>query len=106
MFQLYGSADQKAQLLDYLREKRLLLVMDNCEHILDGIEVLDEILGAAPCIKILATSRERLNVQGEWLLPRSWFAVPTERERSRRGNLQCHSIVRAERSSRRSRLPP
>jgi len=67
--QLYGSADQKGQVLDYLREKRLLLVMDNCEHILDGIEVLDEILAVAPGVKILATSRERLNLQGEWLFP-------------------------------------
>jgi len=67
--QFYGSTDQRAQLLDYLREKRLLLVMDNCEHILDGIELLDEILAVAPGIKILTTSLERLNLQGEWLFP-------------------------------------
>jgi predicted ATPase len=66
---LVGSADLKAQVLDYLREKRLLLVMDNCEHLLDGIEVLDEILATAPGVKILATSRERLNLHGEWLFP-------------------------------------
>jgi predicted ATPase/DNA-binding SARP family transcriptional activator/DNA-binding CsgD family transcriptional regulator len=66
---LSGSVDQKTQLLDYLREKRLLLVMDNCEHILDGIALLGEILAAAPGVKIVATSRERLNVQGEWLFP-------------------------------------
>ena len=76
MLQLYGSADQKAQVLDYLREKRLLLVMDNCEHILDGIEVLDEILAAAPSVKILATSRERLNLQGEWLFPVQGLPFP------------------------------
>jgi predicted ATPase/DNA-binding SARP family transcriptional activator/DNA-binding CsgD family transcriptional regulator len=68
-FEFYGSTDQKAQLLDYLHEKSLLLVMDNCEHILNGIEVLDEILATAPGVKILATSRERLNIQGEWLFP-------------------------------------
>lgn len=67
--QLVGSADLKAQVLDYLREKRLLLVMDNCEHLLDGIEVLDEILATAPGVKMLATSRERLNLHGEWLFP-------------------------------------
>ncbi len=74
--QFYGSADQKAQLLDYLREKRLLLVMDNCEHMLDGIEVLDEILAVAPGVKILATSRERLNLQGEWLFPVQGLPFP------------------------------
>jgi len=66
---LVGSADLKAQVLDYLREKRLLLVMDNCEHLLDGIVVLDEILATAPGVKILATSRERLNLHSEWLFP-------------------------------------
>lgn len=76
MLQLYGSTDQKAQVLDYLREKRLLLVMDNCEHILDGIEVLDEILATAPGVKILATSRERLNLQGEWLFPVQGLPFP------------------------------
>ena len=68
-FDFYGSTDQKTQLLDYLREKHLLLVVDNCEHILDGMALLDEILTTAPSVKILATSRERLNVQGEWLFP-------------------------------------
>jgi len=74
--QFYGSADQKAQLLDYLREKHLLLLMDNCEHVLDGIEVLDEILAVAPGVKILATSRERLNLQGEWLFPVQGLLFP------------------------------
>jgi len=74
--QLYGSADQKAQVLEYLREKRQLLVLDNCEHLLDGIEVLDEILAVAPGVKILATSRERLNLQGEWLLPVQGLPFP------------------------------
>jgi len=61
---LDGSADQKAQLLDALREKHLLLVMDNCEHVLDGMELLAEILAVAPGVNILATSRERLNLEG------------------------------------------
>ena len=74
--QFYGSADQKAHVLDYLREKRLLLVMDNCEHVLDGIELLDEILAIAPGVKILATSRERLNLQGEWLFPVQGLPFP------------------------------
>ncbi len=74
--QFYGSADQKAQLLDYLREKHLLLVMDNCEHVLDGMKLLAEILATAPAVKILATSRERLNLQGEWLFPVEGLPFP------------------------------
>jgi predicted ATPase/DNA-binding SARP family transcriptional activator len=65
----YGDIDQKQQMLNYLREKHLLLVLDNCEHVLEGMGLLAEIISAAPSVKILATSRERLNVQGEWLFP-------------------------------------
>ncbi len=73
---LDGSADQKAQLLDALREKHLLLVMDNCEHVLEGMELLAEILSVAPGVNILATSRERLNLQGEWLFPVQGLPFP------------------------------
>jgi predicted ATPase/DNA-binding CsgD family transcriptional regulator len=97
--QLYGSADQKAQLFDYLREKCLLLVMDNCEHILDGIEVLDEILAAAPGVKILATSRERLNLQGEWLFPVQGLLFP---ENESEASTESYSAIQLfEQSARR-----
>ena len=72
----YSGADQKQQVLDYLREKHLLLVLDNCEHVLEGMELLAEILATAPAVKILATSRERLNVQGEWLFPVDGLPFP------------------------------
>lgn len=57
----------KDQLLDYLREKHLLLVMDNFEHLIAGTPLVAEILRAAPNVKVLATSRERLNLSGETL---------------------------------------
>jgi predicted ATPase/tetratricopeptide (TPR) repeat protein len=71
-----GSLDQKTQVLDSLCEKHLLLVVDNCEHVLDGLGLLAEILATAPSVKILATSRERLNLQGEWLIPVQGLAFP------------------------------
>ena len=61
-----SGSDLKHQLLQYLREKALLLVLDNFEHLLDGAQVLTEILDAAPDVKLLVTSREALNMQGEW----------------------------------------
>ena len=61
-----SGSDLKHQLLQYLREKALLLVLDNFEHLLDGAELLTEILEAAPEVKLLVTSREALNLQGEW----------------------------------------
>ncbi len=56
---------QKAQLLEYLRPKRLLLVLDNFEHLLEGAGLVAEILQTAPGVKVLATSRIPLGLQGE-----------------------------------------
>lgn len=60
---------QKWQLFDTLHRKQLLLVMDNFEHMLESAPQLAELLVAAPRVKILATSRERLNITGEIIYP-------------------------------------
>jgi non-specific serine/threonine protein kinase len=55
-----------------LRERRMLLVLDNCEHLLDGcVRTVDAILRACPGVHVLATSREPLGVTGEvtWRVP-------------------------------------
>ncbi len=56
---------QKEQVLTYLGNKHLLLIMDNYEHLLPAAGLVTEILEAAPQVKILVTSRERLNIGGE-----------------------------------------
>jgi predicted ATPase len=59
-------------LVNHLRAKRTLLVMDNCEHLLDAVARLaDTFLNSCPHLRVLATSRESLNVEGElnWLVP-------------------------------------
>lgn len=61
-------ADPRTQLLSYLGDKQLLLVIDNFEHLLDGVDLIADILTAAPNVKVLATSRERLHVQWEWIV--------------------------------------
>ena len=66
-FTFYGGGEPQEQLLDYLQGKQLLLVMDNYEHLLDGVGLVSELLGKAPAVKVLATSRAGLNVQGEQL---------------------------------------
>jgi serine/threonine protein kinase len=55
------------QLHDYLANKRLLLILDNFEHLLAAADLLPPLLQAAPQVQVLATTRERLNVQGEQL---------------------------------------
>ncbi|MFB9909120.1 LuxR C-terminal-related transcriptional regulator [Allokutzneria oryzae] len=58
-----------AVLTDYLRDKQILLVLDNCEHLLDACSRLaGELLAVSAGLRILATSRQVLAVQGEHLL--------------------------------------
>ena len=67
-FQLETGGQQRSpeqQLLDYLREKQMLIVMDNFEHLLDGVDIAANILERAPDVQILATSRERLYLHEE-----------------------------------------
>lgn len=85
-FTFYRQVDLKQQLLDYLREKEMLLILDNFEHLLAGATLLTDILLAAPRVKIIVTSREVLDLHGEWLLPLAGMASP-QREVSERGTL-------------------
>jgi predicted ATPase len=55
------------QLLDYLGERSTLLVLDNFEHLVEGSGFLSEVIERAPHVELLTTSRERLNVQSEWV---------------------------------------
>ncbi|MBI3163854.1 MAG: tetratricopeptide repeat protein [Chloroflexi bacterium] len=64
----FTKGDAKKQLLNYLRQKELLLVMDNFEHLLDSSALLSDILKAAPDVRIFVTSRERLDIEGEWVV--------------------------------------
>ncbi|MFN2134373.1 MAG: AfsR/SARP family transcriptional regulator [Candidatus Promineifilaceae bacterium] len=66
-FTFYGSAEPRDQLLDFLSRKQMLLVIDNFEHLQGGAGLLSELLAHAPGVTLLATSRERLNLQEEWV---------------------------------------
>jgi predicted ATPase/DNA-binding XRE family transcriptional regulator len=60
-------------LLDHLRPKRLLLILDNCEHLIQACaELTDKVLRGCPHLSILATSREALDISGECI-----FKVPS-----------------------------
>ena len=71
-------ADPKTQLFSYLKQKQALLLADNLEHLLTepGIELLGELLGHAPKVKVLATSRESLGLQHEWVFEVLGLPVP------------------------------
>ena len=74
---LAGGLDDSARLLDALGDRPALLVLDNCEHVIDAAAGLAaKVLAACPRVTILATSREPLGVPGEQRLPVVPLAVP------------------------------
>ena len=77
-FQGASHADPKIQLFSYLKEKQVLLLTDNLEQLLTepGIELLSELLAYAPHVKLLATSRESLGLQDEWVVEVEGLSVP------------------------------
>lgn len=62
---LASNEDPKTRVLDYLRDKTILLVMDNFEHVVDGATFVQDILQVAPRVQILTSSRLKLNLMPE-----------------------------------------
>jgi predicted ATPase/DNA-binding SARP family transcriptional activator len=73
---LQGQPSPLEQLLAYLREREMLLVLDNFEQLLDGLDVLTRLLQHAPQLTLLVTSRERLALQAEWLFDLEGLSYP------------------------------
>lgn len=79
-FSFHDQRSPRTQLLDYLREKEILLILDNFEQFGATTDLLSEILQSAPRVKLLVTSRERLNLRWEWLLALEGLEFPTENQ--------------------------
>ncbi len=79
----YGPLDPKQQIVNYLREKEMLLVMDNFEHLTEAAPLTAEILQDAPRVKTLVTSRERLNLHGEYALEIGGLTFPKDKSTAR-----------------------
>ncbi len=65
---LSSGDDPLDQLTGYLKSRRILFVLDNFEHVTDGASIVSEILKTAPEVSVIATSRTKLNVEGETIL--------------------------------------
>ncbi len=84
--QALGVREQPARplletLKDALRSRKMLLVMDNCEHLVEAVVgLVDALLDSCPGLRVLATSRETLNAAGEvtWVVPS--LMVPDSRQ--------------------------
>jgi predicted ATPase len=73
----YSGSPARVQLLSYLRRRHMLLIIDNFEHLMPEVGLLVEILEQAPGVKLLVTSRERLNLRGEWVFEVEGMPVPS-----------------------------
>ncbi|MFG1697872.1 BTAD domain-containing putative transcriptional regulator [Nonomuraea sp. NPDC049309] len=72
-----GATDPVRRLVSALAEQELLLILDNCEHVIDETATLvRRLLSACPGLRILATSREPLGLTGEHLVPLTPLPVP------------------------------
>ena len=76
-FRFHGSLDPVRQLFVSLRNRKLILVMDNLEHLPEAGQFINELLSAAPRLKILATSRERLDLSAETVYSLRGLDYPT-----------------------------
>lgn len=63
-------------LCDALQSRQMLLVLDNCEHVLEAAPLIVQLLGRCPQVQVLATSRAALDVHGEQLFPLAPLALP------------------------------
>lgn len=81
-----GAASPAQQILTALAQRHLLLVIDNFEHLMDGVDLLLELLQAAPKVMLLVTTREQLNCQAEDLFELSGLAVPSAIDLAEAGN--------------------
>jgi len=73
------SSDATPNLINYLRDKRILLILDTCEHLVEAIAALaSRIFRETPQVHILATSRETLQVEGEQVYRLEPLACPPE----------------------------
>jgi predicted ATPase/DNA-binding SARP family transcriptional activator len=91
---LAARAAPAVQLVDFLRNQELLLVLDNYEHLLDGVGLLDQILRRCPHVKLLATSREPLGLAAEWRIDLAGMAFPDEHRAQTPATLLDYDAVR------------
>jgi predicted ATPase/DNA-binding CsgD family transcriptional regulator len=75
-----AATEPLALLLAYLRDKQLLLVVDNCEHLLSATaQLVNQVIKAAPGVRVIATSREPLTASGEQVVPVTPLELPPAR---------------------------
>ena len=89
-----AATEPQALLLGYLHDKELLLVVDNCEHLLGAAaQLVADVIRAAPGVRVIATSREPLSVSGEHVMPVAPLELPSADASEQLAHLQQNEAV-------------
>ncbi|MEZ4681014.1 MAG: tetratricopeptide repeat protein [Caldilineaceae bacterium] len=102
-FPVQGDAPLAKQLFQYLRNKTLLLVLDNFEQLLRAAPLLSDLLLAAPKVKLLVTSREGLGLQEAWFYPLAGLTMPGGAASPPRGQTEYDAALLFAQCARRAR---
>lgn len=92
---LAGKTSVQKQLLDYLQNQEMLLILDNFEHLGDeGVALVQAVVETAPDVQVMVTSREQLHLQAEWLVPMTGLTFTEKAEHPVGGNGQsrCDAV--------------
>lgn len=81
------------QLIEMISNKQLLLVLDNFEHLMGGVDLLVELLRRAPRVVLVVTSREGLNLQAEDRFELQGLAIPSSSDASARDDAAVRLFV-------------
>lgn len=93
-----GNQPPQEQLFNYLREKEMLLVLDNLDHLLKGNTLWTKMLRRAPNLVLLTTSRERLNLREEWVYEIGGLQYPQDEEDDK----PCSAVALFQQQARRA----
>jgi len=88
-----GQRPVRDMLIDYLREKHLLLVLDNYEQILSAAPLVADLLGACPDMKVVVTSREPLHLHGEHQFPVQPLDLPPSGYSAEQSRIEDYASV-------------
>ena len=95
-----GAGRREEQLLEFLAEREMLLVLDNFEQLVEGADFLCRILEAAPAVKLLVTSRIRLQLAEEWIYDLDRLPLPPADEEGWAANSAAQLFVQSARRVR------
>ncbi len=99
---LTGSRESLEQVVTFLGERHMLLVMDNFEHLVATASVLEKLLHACPLLKIIVTSRVRLAIGSEQVLPLEGLPCPEAEDQDRIEAFDAVPPVRPRSTARRT----